>query len=265
MAVEVGGVAGINKLCPISKMKTNLNKNILTDVIKLTVFLFLLFGGCRNIDVRKEIQDDSVLITEKKRVKDSELKNNGTYYSDSMIKVLSKLDESFEIDSFADLHSFDKAKFQFEYCDEFTLKMLVELDEYGIHNGVRKTVKYPKVTRPQYSLLGVTEYLCDKTYSDKFAMYIFHSSGIESHFSNSIQLYTISNITNKFNSLVLSQIYLSEGYEYDITSRFISNSEIELTKHERFNTSNISEKDDSTSYIKIKYLVDSNGDIVANN
>ncbi|MFN8320953.1 MAG: hypothetical protein U0V54_16135, partial [Saprospiraceae bacterium] len=75
-------------------MKTNLNKNILTDVIKLTVFLFLLFGGCRNIDVRKEIQDDSVLITEKKRVKDSELKNNGTYYSDSMINVLSKLDES---------------------------------------------------------------------------------------------------------------------------------------------------------------------------
>ena len=91
-------------------MKNNLYKYNLTEALKLNVFLLLLFGGCRNTDVIKEVQEESALKTEKKQVEASEEKNNGTYYSDSMINVLSKLDESIEIDSFADLHSFDKAK-----------------------------------------------------------------------------------------------------------------------------------------------------------
>ena len=40
--------------------------------------------------------------------------------------------------------------------------------------------------------------------------------------------------------MILSQQYLSEGYEYDLTSRFISLNEVEVTKEERFNTSNVS-------------------------
>ena len=49
-------------------MKNNLYKYNLTDALKLNVFLLLLFGGCRNTDVRKEIQEESALKTEKKQV-----------------------------------------------------------------------------------------------------------------------------------------------------------------------------------------------------
>lgn len=246
-------------------MKNNNYKAGLTDTLKLNVFLLLLFSGCTNSDVKKEINEETTLKTENKQVTASEENKNGTYYSDSMIKELSKPAESIEVDSSVDLHSFDKAKFQFEYCNEFTIKMLVELDRYGIHDGIEKTIKYPKVTSSQNRLLGVTEYLCDKTFRENFAMYIFHSSGIESHYSNCIQLFTISNKTNKYNSLVLSQQYMSEGYEYDLTSRFISKSEIEVTKQERFNTSNISSKDDSTRYTVTNYLIDKEGEIVVKN
>ena len=233
--------------------------------MKLNAFLLLLFGGCTNSDIKKEINEGTTLKTNKKQVIASDESDNGAYYSDSMIKVLSKPVENIEIDSFIDLHSFERTKFQFESCDEFTIKMLAELDEYGIRDGMKKTIKYPKVTKSQNKLLGVTEYLCDKTFSDDFAMYIFHSKGVESHYTNSIQLFTISNRTNTYGNLVLSQQYMSEGYEYDLTSRFISINEVEVTKEERFNTSNVSLKDDSTSITKRIYFVSEIGDIALMN
>lgn len=245
----------------LKKMKNNYFNNGLRDTLKLIVLLFLLFGGCSISDVKKEKNEETILKTEKYQVPVPKENINGTDYSDSMIKVLSKLSESIELDSFVDLHSFDKAKFQFEHCNEFTVKMLAELDIYGLLYGMSKTIKYPKVTKHQNELLGVTEYLCDKTFRDDFATYIFHSSGVESHYSNSIQLFTISNKTNKYNSLVLSQQYMSEGYEYDLTSRFTSINELEVKVEERFNTSNISPIDDSTSYTKTDYFISEEGDI----
>lgn len=233
-------------------------KNYLKYLIQLNAFLLLLLGSCKNSNIKKDLNNH---IIDKKQAIPFEENISGNYYSDSMVEALSKPNESIEIDSFIDLHSFDKAKFKFENCNEFTPKMLVELDENGIYDGVIKTIKYPKVSKAQNRILGITEYLCDKTFSDDFAMYIFHLSSFESHYSNSIKLFTISNKSNKFNSLELAIQYLSEEYEYDLSSRFVSSNQVEVTKEERFNMSNFSSKDDSISITKKYYSITEDGEI----
>ncbi len=230
-----------------------------------------MLAGCMNEDAKKEAtikrgeeqktvsKENSVSIQTDFLEKEN---NEGTFYTDSMIERLSKKTEEIVIDSFLVLHSFNKEKFQSENCSEFTVEILGELDPYGINRDDEKILAYPNVTIAQSKLLGVTEYLCNKTFRDNFDMYIFHSTNMESHYGNSIDLFTISNKTNEFNRLRLSQQYLREGYEYDISSRFLTLNEIEITKEERFNTSNNLSEDDSISFTKTNYLINEAGEII---
>jgi len=188
--------------------------------------------------------------------------NDGTYYSDSMLATLTAPIEVIKIDSFRDLHSFDVTKFQFENCNEITKEMLRALDVHGIHTGIKKNIKYPKVTKAQNKILGVSEYLCDKTFSKNFKMFVFHSSNIESHYSNSIHLFTISNTSNMYDQLELCVEYMREGYEYDLSCRLLSESRIELKREERFNTSNSVTKDDSISITFFNYVINEKGQIL---
>lgn len=236
-------------------------KHIQAHYILFVLFLALI-TACDNSEVKGKRNHGSVLNPEKEPAKSSEDKKDGTMYSDSMIALLSKPKESRKIDSFHALHSFDKAKFQWEHCNEFTIELLMTLEQYGMRDDLNGN--YPKVTEPQRNLLGVTEYLCDRSFSDDFDMYVFHSADIESHYSNSIQLVTISKTSNKYSNLVLSQRYMSEAYEYDISSHFIAKNKLELTKVERFNTSNLSSQDDSISYSKLQYFINEEGEFIMN-
>lgn len=226
----------------------------------LVVVLFLL-GGCTDSGIKKNRIEEAAIENDKEQSVDSIEDSNGVYYSDSMIMELSKSEESVEIDSTVDLHSFDRSKFQYEYCDEFTIEMLIALDEYAMHDGREKAKQHPQVSKSQKELLGVTEYLCDKTFNGDFGVYVFHASGVESHCSNSIQLLVISNESNKYDRLVLSQKYLREGYEYDLTSRFVSYDEVEVTKVERYQNTNSSFKEDSTSVTRSNYVISDDGNI----
>lgn len=228
---------------------------------KSSVLLILLIGSCTNENAKKQLETGAVHETKKeKHIMDG--KYDGTYYSDSMMAALAAPIEDIKIDSFSDLHSFDVTKFQFENCNDITIEKLRALDVHGIHTGIKKNIKYPKVTKAQNKILGVTEYLCDKTFSKNFKMFVFHSSNIESHYRNSIHLFTISNTSNKYDQLKLCTEYMREGYEYDLSCRFLSESMVELKREERFNTSNSVIEDDSISITVFYYFINEEGQIL---
>lgn len=216
---------------------------------------------CMNEKTKTKLKNEPIAEVKKEQFILS-AENDGTYYSDSMLATLTAPIEVIKIDSFRDLHSFDVTKFQFENCNEITKEMLRALDVHGIHTGIKKNIKYPKVTKAQNKILGVSEYLCDKTFSKNFKMFVFHSSNIESHYSNSIHLFTISNTSNMYDQLELCVEYMREGYEYDLSCRLLSESRIELKREERFNTSNSVTKDDSISITFFNYVINEKGQIL---
>lgn len=228
---------------------------------KLPVLLLLLIVGCMNEKTKTKLKNEPITEVKKEQFILSQ-ENYGTYYSDSMIAGLSAPLEVIKIDSFSDLHSFDVTKFQFENCNDITIEKLRAMDVHGIHTGIKKNIKYPKVTKAQNKILGISEYLCDKTFSKNFKMFVFHSSNIESHYSNSIHLFTISNTSNKYDQLELCVEYMREGYEYDLSCRFLSESMVELKREERFNTSNSVIEDDSISITVFNYVINEVGQIL---
>ncbi|MFZ1788308.1 MAG: hypothetical protein WAT92_08360 [Saprospiraceae bacterium] len=242
-------------------MKNKFHFKCIIFQAQILVFMLVMFGSCTNEKIKVELEHVVLPEVKKEQFILSE-ENDGTYYSDSMMAALAAPIEDIKIDSFSDLHSFDVTKFQFENCNEITKGMLRALDVHGIHTGIKKNIKYPKVTKAQNKILGVTEHLCDKTFRKNFKMFVFHSSNIESHYSNSIHLFTISNTSNKYDQLELCVEYMRKGYEYDLSCRFLSESRVELKREERFNTSNSVIEDDSISITVFNYVINEKGQIL---
>ena len=183
---------------------------------------------------------------------------NSTIISTNYILMVNNIFETIiedqkiiKIDSTKDLHSFDLGKFQYDDCNNFDLELISALTE--INN---------EVSKPQNLLLGVSDYLCNKTFCDKFKSFVFYAKSNESHYGNAIELITIDNNSNSFHKITLSQEYLSEGYEYTLESKFKTKSKVEITKKEFFNISDNIKDNDSISAKRKVYQIKSNGQII---
>jgi hypothetical protein len=221
-----------------------------SSVVFIFIVIIVIFG-CYN---RPENNSNHKTLSE---IKDTTtIEESKDYnYSDSMVNhiVTTIIDEQkiITIDSARDLHSFDLGKFQYDDCNNFDLELISALTE--INN---------EVSKPQNLLLGVSDYLCYKTFSDKFETYVFYTKSNESHYGNAIELITIDDNSNSFHKITLSQEYLSEGYEYTLESKFKTKSKLEITKKEFFNTSDNIKDNDSISVKRKVYQIESNGQII---
>jgi len=181
--------------------------------------------------------------------------SNGSPYSDSMVNLI--IDDiiansiPIEIDTFSDLHSFEVQNFKVSSCENFTIDTI---------NKYSKIVE--PVTKAQSKLLRVTDYFADKTFSKNFNSYIFYAKSNESHYGNYFVLYTIDKKSNRVEHLLLSQEYLSEGYEYKVESVFIKPNQIKVRKTEFFNVSNLDKTDDSISVSNSIFLILKDGKII---
>lgn len=217
--------------------------------VVLLSFLIVVFISCgSNQEDKKEKLIKAQSISKSKDIEETE----GEHYSDSMVKAI--VDEIMRsnypipIDTFFDLHSFGKSKFRNKECAEFDTDLISEYSD--IENPV---------TEPQKMILGVTDYLCNRTFSNKFDTYVFYSKSDESHFGNSIILFTIDKTSNFTNHLILSQEYFSEGYEYIIKSKFLNDKQIVVCKTELFNTSDSDKSNDSTRIVKNIFQINETG------
>jgi hypothetical protein len=147
-------------------------------------------------------------------------------YSDSLSEQLIKeqlaANEEIKIDTFRALHTFQD--------EAFTVAPFTKVDTSMLN-------KYAAINQPltknQHTLLNVTDHLSNLTYSDQFNAYLFYNKSMESHYGNSIELITITKHTNDIDRLTLTQEYFSEGYEYMISSEFISREKILVSKVEK--------------------------------
>lgn len=180
--------------------------------------------------------------------------HTGTSYSDSTVNEI--IDETMErvhpspIDTFKALHSFELKKFKLTGIKKITLDTITKY----------ATVGNP-VTKAQAELLGITDYFANLTYTDRFKLFLLYNKSMESHYGNSIDLFTIDNQSNKIEKLTLCQEYLSEGYEYRIECNILGNHQFEITKTEYFNTSNLDKDDDKVSVSKMINGISDSGHI----
>ncbi|HMQ59864.1 MAG TPA: hypothetical protein PKE06_04305 [Flavilitoribacter sp.] len=218
--------------------------------IVLTSFLFLLAAACTNAEKNRDLPANDEPTAEKQA---EEIP--GEPYPDAMaesiVQEIMEENQPVNIDSFADLHGFDLSRFKTRECTDFTLDLVAQ--NAGMDNPVSKA---------QHAILGVTDYYCDKSISPGFNAYVFYTRSMESHYGNAFELVTVDKSSNRVNRLVLSQEYLSEGYEARVESRFLDDRRIRVTKTELFNTSNNDPADDSTRVVKKLYRIEDGGGIV---
>ncbi|MCB0588093.1 MAG: hypothetical protein KDD06_22565 [Phaeodactylibacter sp.] len=185
---------------------------------------------------------------------DPEQNIEGEKYTDSMARALvnEAIENSrpVEIDSFRDLHSFQREKFEIKAPAKIDMALVEKYE--SINNPL---------TKARQKLLRVTDYFSDLTFSDRFSMYLFYNHSMESHYGNSIELITIANNSNQTSRLTLAREYLSEGYECVIESELVGKDEIHLTKTEYFGIANSRAEVDSTSVARLIYRVGENGQL----
>jgi len=221
----------------------------------LTSFLILslFFITCRHEP------EDNASMAEIPKTSNSEAGEDlpeGETYSDSMVQsIVNEALESnqpIQIDSFRDLHTFDKTRFKIKGLRKINLETV---EQY-------KDAKNP-VSKAQRQLLGITDYFLDLTCSDEFSMYLFYNKSEESHYGNSIELITIAKRSNQTDRLVLAQEYLSEGYETTVESEIIGKNTFRLKKTEYFGIGNDArENRDSVRVHEEKYQVNKFGAIL---
>ncbi|MCB9278576.1 MAG: hypothetical protein H6562_06655 [Lewinellaceae bacterium] len=228
-------------------MKTT---SIKPGIILLSLGL-LLAAACTNAEKNRELPSNDDPVSEK-----PVQPIPGEPYSDAMaesiVQEIMEENQPVNIDSFADLHGFELSRFKTRECTDFTLDLVAQ--NAGMDNPVSKA---------QHAILGVTDYYCNKSISPGFDAYIFYTRSMESHYGNAFELVTVDKSSNRINRLVLSQEYLSEGYEARIESRFLDDRRIRVTKTELFNTSNNDPMDDSTRVVKMDYRIGRRGEIEA--
>ncbi len=220
---------------------------------QLVFFLifFAIFSSCKKEEKKttkaivKELQD-SIPET-----------NSGTFYTDSMVNILIG-------------HGTYKRK-PIKISKDTALQLLAthNFPNHSIsHFNIDTLHKYETINHPlsasQKQLLDATDYFGDYTFSEKFKCYLFYNKSEESHYSNSIELRTISTTTNQINKFTLAQFYGSENYEKIITSKFIAKDSIERVVKQFFGPRNSKGKMDNNSQPKIyteTYFIQKNGKI----
>jgi hypothetical protein len=233
------------------KRKIEFDQVLKSGNLIFTVIILLYILGCTSKTEKDIIYPSPNIINQVDEI------NEPRYYcySDSMVnnifETIIEDQKIIKIDSTKDLHSFDLGKFQYDDCNNFDLELISALTE--INN---------EVSKPQNLLLGVSDYLCNKTFCDKFKSFVFYAKSNESHYGNAIELITIDNNSNSFHKITLSQEYLNEGYEYTLESKFKTKSKVEITKKEFFNISDNIKDNDSISAKRKVYQIKSNGQII---
>lgn len=223
---------------------------------KFSALLFILafaFANCRNHDANGAVtrsEGRDILKTAH-----PEWAGECAPYSDSAVQAIVneviEANRPLRIDSFHDLHAFPKERFEIKGLKKIGLATVAKYQD--INNPL---------TKEQQALLGVTDYLSELTYADRFRMYLFYNKSMESHYGNSIALVTIASHSNEINQLTLAQEYLSEGYEYVIQSELVGENEIHLSKTEYFGIANSRAEVDSVRVTRYIYQVSKNGRIV---
>lgn len=233
------------------KRKIELDQGFKRGNLIFTIIILLYILGCTSKPEKDIINPIPNTINQVNEI------NEPRYYcySDSMVnnivETIIENQKIIKIDSTKDLHSFELGKFEYDDCNNFDLELISALTE--INN---------EGSKPQNLLLGVSDYLCNKTFCDKFKSFVFYAKSNESHYGNAIELINIDNNSNSFHKITLAEEYLSEGYEHNLESRFINNNKLKITKKELFNTSDNNLQNDSISTKTKIYMIDTIGQII---